>query len=219
MRKNVRFRWSWVHGGGLIALTFRVAAVVNGVIGVIGHCRAESLRCAQRCRFLGRGQTDCGTVGGQARMTPGTKPLWGYYWHCSLVPDSSQPGAAAPAPGQIRVGGGDSPDGGRPPAPAPRQIGGRAPVPRARRPRTNRGSGAGTGIGGSAPCPALPHGGGLTGSTEARKQKANPKYSYRLDQNFNLKVERKRREAGRPGACSLTQRRKAQLEEAAESEA
>ena len=41
MRKNTRFRWSWEHGGDLISLTFRVAAVVNGVIGVIGHCRAE----------------------------------------------------------------------------------------------------------------------------------------------------------------------------------
>ena len=38
MRKNARFRWSSEHGGDLITLTFRVAAVVNGVIG---HCRAE----------------------------------------------------------------------------------------------------------------------------------------------------------------------------------
>ena len=41
MRKNARFRWSWEHGGDLITLTFRVAAVLLVVSGVIGHCQAE----------------------------------------------------------------------------------------------------------------------------------------------------------------------------------
>ena len=49
MRKNARFRWSWEHGGDLISLTFRVAAVVNGVIGGLKggrgcRCRIKILR-------------------------------------------------------------------------------------------------------------------------------------------------------------------------------
>ena len=102
MRKNVRFRWSWEHGGDLISLTFRVAAVVNGVIGVIiaglkgGGAGAGFWD--KKPIVGGQDQTPLGTIGTTA-------------WSPILANRGLGRG---PAPVLRQIGGGD---GGRPPAP------------------------------------------------------------------------------------------------------